>query len=85
MWPGSVPKVGKGRLQCREVNKHQDLWLCSKNRGADDLLWCCQHIRSSSVYTIIVHLANTGKHREITVENYWIPLSKPLQFRGKKP
>lgn len=52
MWPGSVPKVGKGRQQCRGVNI-QGLWLCSKNRVADDLLWCCQHIRSRSVYTMI--------------------------------
>lgn len=79
-WPGSVPKVGKGRLQCRGVNI-QDLWLCSKNRVADDLLWCCQHIRSCLVYTIIVHLANTGENREMTVENSWSALdTQPLQF-----
>lgn len=80
MWPGSVPKVGKGRQQCRGVNI-QGLWLCSKNRVADDLLWCCQHIRSRLVYTMIVHLANSGENREISIENSWIALnSQPLQF-----
>lgn len=77
--PGSVPKVGEGRLQCRRVNI-QDLGLGSKT-ATDDLLWCCQHIRSRWVYTIIVHLANSGENREMTTENSWIALnSQPLQF-----
>lgn len=86
MWPGSVPKVGKGRQQCRGVNI-QGLWLCSKNRVADDLLWCCQHIRPRLVYTMIVHLANSGENREISIENSWIALNSRLcsSEGGKKP
>lgn len=80
--PGSVPKVGEGRLWCRRVNI-QDLRLCNKTTS-DDLLWCCQHIRSPWVYTRIVHLANSGESREMTVENFWITLnSPPFQFSGK--